>query len=129
MKKFVVFLLLPLYLLSVPGLAYSLHFCSEKLTSFSLVGQKPQKSCPCKKSPSPSDCCDDKQVSEKTDESRHTAHSFKLDGPKLGLLTALLPQFLARLFPLPAKHTFPHLPAFVPLPKNPVYLRIGAFLI
>ncbi len=130
MKKLVVLLLLPLYLLSVPGLAYSLHFCSKKLTSFSFA-QKAQKSCPCKKSQSPSasDCCDDQQVDTQTDDSLQTASAFKLDAPKLAVLTALLPQLLAQLFALSPTHLSYLDGAFVPLHKNPVYLRIGEFRI
>jgi hypothetical protein len=129
-KKLVVLLLLPLYLLSVPGLAYSLHFCSKKLTSFSLA-RKAHKSCPCKKAQSPAaaDCCDDQQVDTKTDDSLQTAAAFKLDAPKLAVLTALLPHFLARLFVLSHTHASYLDGAFVPLHKLPVYLRIGAFRI
>lgn len=128
MKKLVVLLLLPLYLLSVPGLAYSLHFCGKALTSFSFA-QKAKKSCPCKKSQSPSDCCDDQQVNTQTDDSLQTAAAFKLDAPKLAVLTVLLPQLLARLFALSPTHLSYLDGAFVPLHKNPVYLRIGEFRI
>jgi hypothetical protein len=127
-KKLVVLLLLPLYLLSVPGLAYSLHFCSKKLTSFSFA-QKARKSCPCKKSQSASDCCDDQQVDTKTDDSQQSAAAFKLDAPKLAVLTALLPHLLAQLFALSPTHLSYLDGAFVPLHKNPVYLRIGEFRI
>jgi hypothetical protein len=129
-KKLVVLLLLPLYLLSVPGLAYSLHFCSKKLTSFSFA-QKARKSCACKKaqSPSASDCCDDQRMDTKTDDSQRTASAFKLDAPKLAVLTTLLPHFLARLFALSPTHVSYLEGAFVPLHKIPVYLRIGEFRI
>jgi len=127
-KKLVVLLLLPLYLLSVPGLAYSLHFCGKKLTSFSFA-QKNKKSCPCKKAQSPSDCCDDQQIDSKIDESRQTATAFKLDAPKVGVPTALLPHFLARLFAQSGSRAFYPELAFVPLLKIPVYLRLGVFRI
>lgn len=130
MKKRVILLLLPLYLLSVPGLTYSLHCCSKKLTSFSLA-QKARKSCPCKKAhaPSAADCCDDQRVDTRTDDSLQTAAAFKLDAPKLAVLTTLLPHLLARLFARSHPHASGPDGAFVPRHKIPVYLRIGQFRI
>jgi hypothetical protein len=90
------------YLLSIPGLAYSLHFCGEKLTSYTFKDEI--KSCVCKQAkaqqeipPASSDCCDDQQVDLTTDNSQASSFDFKLGAPAFHLLPLFFLQFLSIL--------------------------------
>lgn len=103
LKKIVSVLLLLVYMLSIPGVAYSLHFCGEKLTSYSYKAPE-KKSCVCKpsktgqKTPAPeSKCCEDQQVQLSTENSKVSSFDFKLSAPAYNLLPLFFLPFLSRL--------------------------------
>jgi hypothetical protein len=127
MKKIVILLLLPLYLLSHAGLAYSLHFCAEALTSVSLLRQA-EKPCACPKPQADKGCCEEQQVDIQTDDAQASLFSYKLDALQV-LLSAVFTRLLACLFPqftagVPSGATDQPPPYKVPL-----YLLICVFLI
>ncbi|MDO1449226.1 hypothetical protein Q0590_23315 [Rhodocytophaga aerolata] len=103
MKKNVSILLMFVYLLSIPGLAYSLHFCGEKLTSYTFKSAE-KKSCVCNQAktqqenpPAASDCCDDQQVDLSTDNKQASSFDFKLGAPAYTLLPLFFLQLISGL--------------------------------
>lgn len=97
MKKIVSLLLLLVYMLSIPGIAYSLHFCGEKLSSFSYtVAEK--KTCACKQTKTQEetpakDCCEDQQVDLSAENSKAASFDFKLATPTYSLLSTFFIDF------------------------------------
>jgi hypothetical protein len=90
-------------MLSLPGVAYSLHFCGEKLTSYSFKAPE-KKSCVCKQSKTgqgtpaaENDCCNDQQVQLSTENSKASSFDFKLGVPVYSLLPLFFLPFLSRL--------------------------------
>ncbi len=61
MKRPLSFLLLLVYLLSSPGLAYSLHYCGQELTGVSVGAETPKSCCPPHQAPCGN--CHDQHVS------------------------------------------------------------------
>jgi hypothetical protein len=127
-KKAISLFLLSVFLLSVPGLAYSLHFCGEMLMK-SGISAEAKKACVCDKQQSEDDCCKDQQVDLSVDDSKQSAFDYKLDTPKLTLLSAVVPQLLLQLFAPTFKHSSFFELTDIPILKVPVYLFIGSFLI
>lgn len=128
MKKIVSLFLLSVFLLSVPGLAYSLHFCGEMLIKSGMATDA-KKSCVCDMPQASDDCCKDQQVSLSVDDSQQSLVDYKLDAPKIILLSAVIPQLLLKILS-PSFQNFPfsHHPDIL-ISKVPVYLFIGCFLI
>jgi hypothetical protein len=102
-------------MLSIPGIAYSLHFCGEKLSSYSYkVAEK--KSCACKQAKTQEevpakDCCDDQQVSLSTENSKVSTFDYKLGTHAYSLLSTFFIDFFFKfldneiaVFPTDASH-------------------------
>ncbi len=115
-------------MLSHTGLAYSMHFCGEMLTDFSVV-KKTAKACGCQMPQAENDCCSDQQVESNTDDSQLVVFDFKLDAPKFTILAAVIPQLLAHIFAPFSSYFFRAASSLPPHPKVPVYLFIGLFRI
>ena len=65
MRRSLSFLLLLVYLLSSPGLGYSMHFCGRVLTGVTVGAESPKTCCPPHQAPCGS--CHDKHVSSPAD--------------------------------------------------------------
>lgn len=133
MKKAISIFLLSVFLLSVPGLAYSLHFCGEMLKKSGITSQV-KKSCACSKKQSgekqsEDHCCKDQQVKLSLDDSKQSSFDYKLDAPKVALLSAVVPQLLLQLFAPTFDYSSSTEHEDIPILKVPVYLFIGSFLI
>jgi len=81
------------YLLSSPGLGFSMHYCGRVLTGVSMLAETPKSCCP--PSQAPCGSCHDKHVSSPAHESPLLAAA-----PLAALVPALLPAPLA--LPKPA---------------------------
>jgi hypothetical protein len=127
-KKIVSLFLLSVFLLSVPGLAYSLHFCGEILIK-SGIASDAKKTCICDKPQASDDCCQDQQVSLSVDDSQQSTVDYKLDAPKFVLLSAVIPQLLLKILSPSIQYSSFSVHPDVPILKVPVYLFIGSFLI
>jgi hypothetical protein len=91
-KRPLSFLLLLVYLLSSPGLGYSMHYCGQKLTGFSVLAETPKSCCPPRSAPCGG--CHDKHVSSPVqDAPLLTTAALALSVP------ALLPEPLAYSWP------------------------------
>lgn len=126
MKRFVSLFLLLSYLLSSPGLVYSMHFCGQSLTQVSVAKQA---HCCCPVPKKPAGCCHDQKVSSTLKDVKLTTAQFKLQAP------AALPAPLRLAYRLPIP-TYPAEAPAAPLaataappPCCPAYVRGHAFLI
>ena len=130
-KRFVGLFLLFSYLLSSPGLVYSMHYCGQALTAVS-VAQGGDTHCCCQDSGKPAaGCCHDKKVASGTKDVKLTAAHFQLQGPALVPAPGLLPavwQLAQAAYPAqePAARLAAHA---APPPECPAYVRGHAFLI
>lgn len=125
----IILLMLPLYLLSHAGLAYSLHLCGKAITSFSF-SENDHKTCACTKSKSQAtnDCCKEQSVDVATDEGQASFFSFKTDASKILLWTVfsdLFSSFLSKSVQVFGSHSLDG----PPLAKVPLYLLACVFLI
>ena len=131
MKRFVSLFLLFSYLLSSPGLVYSMHFCGQELTAVS-VRQDGDTHCCCRDTGKPAGrCCHDQKVSSKLKDIKLSAAHFKLTAPA----AVLAPAVLQLVWPLsqvvypadePAANLLLHA---APPPECPAYVRGHAFLV
>jgi hypothetical protein len=117
------------YLLSSPGLVYSMHFCGSAVTGVSIA--LPAHSCCCPLPKKPTGCCHDQKLSSTLKDVKLTTAQLKL--PVLVAVPA--PPALRLAYRLPAP-TYPaDAPATplrataVPPPACPAYVRGHAFLI
>ena len=130
-KRFVSLFLLFSYLLSSPGLVYSMHYCGQALTAVS-VAQGGDTHCCCRDSGKPATgCCHDKKVASGTKDVKLTAAHSQLLAPALVPAPGLLPavwQLAQAAYPAQEPAARPAVTA-APPPECPAYVRGHAFLI
>jgi hypothetical protein len=130
-KRFVSVFLLFSYLLSSPGLVYSMHFCGQELTAVS-VKQDGDTNCCCKDTGKPAGrCCHDKKVSSALKDIKLSAAHFQLQTPDLMPAPAVLRlvwQLSQVIYPTDEPVTNLQLHA-APPPECPAYVRGHAFLV
>ena len=122
------FLLLLVYLLSSPGLGYSMHYCGRVLTGVSVLAESPKTCCPPHQAPCGS--CHDKHVSSPADDATLLAAA-----SLAALVPALVPPPLAwtaaaRPKPWPTEPERQRPPVEVRAaasPPRPAYVRGHAF--
>ncbi|AIZ65565.1 hypothetical protein PK28_18255 (plasmid) [Hymenobacter sp. DG25B] len=131
MKRFVSLFLLFSYLLSSPGLVYSMHFCGQELTAVS-VAQGSDTHCCCRDTGKPaSGCCHDQKVSSALKDVKLSAAHFQLQAPDAVPAPAVLRlvwQLAQVAYPAdePAANLLAHA---APPPECPAYVRGHAFLV
>lgn len=132
MKRYVSLFLLFSYLLSSPGLVYSMHFCGQALTAVTVTPDA-DKHCCCQDTGTPDcGCCHDQEVVSAAKDLKLTAsHHFLLQAPDVAPAPAVL-QLVWQLAQLayPADEPASRLVAHAaPPPECPAYVRGHAFLI
>ncbi|GAA3954967.1 HYC_CC_PP family protein [Hymenobacter algoricola] len=131
MKRLTSFFLLFAYLLSSPGLVYSMHFCGQALTAVT-VADAADKHCCCQDTGTPDcDCCHDQEVVSAAKDLKLTATHFLLQAPDVAPAPAVV-QLVWQLAQLayPANEPASRLVAHAaPPPECPAYVRGHAFLI
>ena len=131
MKRFVSLFLLLSYLLSSPGLVYSMHFCGQELTAVS-VKQDGDTNCCCRDTGKPAGrCCHNQKVSSALKDIKLSAAHFKLQAPDITPAPAVL-QLVWQLSQMayPADKPISGLLVHAaPPPECPAYVRGHAFLI
>ena len=127
MKRFASLVLLLSYLLSSPGLVYSMHFCGQVLTEVSVAKEA---ACCCPILKKPTGCCHDQKVTSTLKDVKLNNAQLKLPVPVA--VPAPAPLRLAYRLPAP---TYPaEAPAAMraataaPPPDCPAYVRGHAFL-
>lgn len=130
-KRFVSLFLLFSYLLSSPGLVYSMHFCGQQLTAVS-VKQDGDTNCCCQDTGKPAGrCCHDQKVSSALKDIKLSAAHFQLPAPAVVPAPAVLRlvwQLAQVAYPAdgPAADLLAHA---APPPECPAYVRGHAFLV
>ncbi|MDQ2770524.1 MAG: hypothetical protein M3Y54_08495 [Bacteroidota bacterium] len=126
MKRILSLFLLVSYLLSSPGLVYSMHFCGATMTGVSVAHAA---ACCCPLPKKPAGCCHDQKLSSTLKDVKLTTAQLKLPV----LVPAPAPLRLAYRLPVP---TYPADAPAAPLrataappPECPAYVRGHAFLI
>ncbi|MBO0360485.1 hypothetical protein J0X19_21160 [Hymenobacter sp. BT186] len=131
MKRYVSLFLLFSYLLSSPGLVYSMHFCGQALTAVTVTTDS-DKNCCCQNTGKPDcGCCHDKKVSSALKDIKLSADHFKLPVPDAVPAPAVLRlvwQLAQVAYPAdePAAQLLAHA---APPPECPAYVRGHAFLV
>ena len=131
MKRFASLFLLFSYLLSSPGLVYSMHFCGQELTAVT-VAQDGDTNCCCQDAGKPAGrCCHDKKVSSALKDIKLSAAHFKLpvsDAVPAPAVLRLVWQLAQVIYPADelAAQLRAHAP---PPPECPAYVRGHAFLV
>lgn len=131
MKCFASLFLLFSYLLSSPGLVYSMHFCGQQLTAVT-VAQDSDTNCCCQDAGKPAGrCCHDQKVSSALKDIKLSAAHFKLQAPEAVPAPAVLRlvwQLAQVIYPAdePAAQLLAHA---APPPECPAYVRGHAFLV
>jgi len=130
-KRFVSLFLLFSYLLSSPGLVYSMHFCGQALTAVT-VADDADKHCCCQDMGTPDcGCCHDQKVDSAAKDLKLSATHFLLQAPDVAPAPAVL-RLVWQLTQLaysadePASKLVAH---SAPPPECPAYVRGHAFLI
>lgn len=129
MRKFIVSIVLSLYIASSIGVCVSMHYCGDNLTSTSILAVSSPK-CPCGSEKMKKDCCEDKEVAYTIDDyQNHESNS--------SINFKLLPTFIA--FDFPKFDTYQELKdnsvvfiKYYPPPdnySNPIYIINQVFLI
>ena len=130
-KRFVSLFLLFSYLLSSPGLVYSMHFCGQELTAVS-VQQDGDTNCCCQDTGKPAGrCCHDQKVSSALKDIKLSATHFQLQAPALVPAPTVL-QLVWQLAQVahPADEPVGGLLLHAaPPPECPAYVRGHAFLV
>ena len=131
MKRFVSLFLLFSYLLSSPGLVYSMHFCGQELTAVS-VKQDGDTNCCCQDTHKPPcGCCHDQKVSSALKDIKLSTAHFKQQAPGLVPAPAVL-RLVWQLSQVACRADEPvanlRLHA-APPPECPAYVRGHAFLV
>lgn len=126
MKRFLSLFLLLSYLISSPGLVYSMHFCGQTLTDVSVAKEA---ACCCPLPKKPTGCCHDQKVASTIKDVKLTSAQLKLP------VSAVVPTPLRLAYRLPVP-TYPAeappaslAAAAAPPPNCPAYVRGHAFLI
>ena len=131
LKRFVSLFLLCSYLLSSPGLVYSMHFCGQELTAVS-VAHNGDTNCCCQDTGKPAGrCCHDQKVSSALKDIKLSAAHFKLQAPAAAISPAVLQtkwQLSPVVYPVDEPSINLRLHA-APPPECPAYARGHAFLI
>jgi len=129
LKRFLSLFLLLSYLLSSPGLVYSMHFCGQTLTEVS-VAKEAACCCPLP-AKKPAGCCHDQKVTSTLKDVKLTSAQLKLPA----LVAVPAPAHLRLAYRLPTL-TYPAEAPAAPLaatvappPDCPAYVRGHAFLI
>ena len=131
MKRFVSLFLLFSYLLSSPGLVYSMHFCGQEMTAVS-VAQGGDTNCCCQDTGKPAGrCCHDQKMSSALKDIKLSTAHFQLPAPDMVPATAVLRlvwQLAQTVYSAeePATNLLLHA---APPPECPVYVRGHAFLV
>ncbi|MBO3272091.1 HYC_CC_PP family protein [Hymenobacter defluvii] len=131
MKRLTSLFLLFAYLLSSPGLVYSMHFCGQSLEGVSIKQQIP-RSCCCQAMRAPArGCCHDQVVTSSVKDVKLTTSGVKVAAPAIAPAPALLPLvWHLSTFTLPLDEPESGLTAHAaPPPECPAYVRGHAFLI
>ena len=128
MKRVVSLFLLLSYLLSSPGLVYSMHFCGQSLTQVSVTSEA---HCCCPVPKKPAGCCHDQKVSSTLKDVKLSTAQFKLQVPAAGLVPPVLRLAYRLATPTyPAEEpAAPLVATAAPPPCCPAYVRGHAFLI
>lgn len=92
MKKSLVFFFVFLYVLSVSGASFNLHFCGNSLEQISFAGFG-HKGCCCGKAMMKKDCCKDKQISFKSEKDQQRYESAGTIVCSTENTVTLLPEF------------------------------------
>ena len=130
-KRLVSFFLLFAYLLSSPGLVYSMHFCGQSLTAVSLQADG-KRNCCCETMRNPGcGCCHDQLLTSSVKDVKLTTAQVLVAAPATVATPALLPlvwRLSTATFPLdePESKLAAHA---APPPECPAYVRGHAFLI
>lgn len=128
MKRFASLFLLLSYLLSSPGLVYSMHFCGDTLTEVSVTREA---ACCCPVPKKPAGCCHDQKLRSTLKDVKLTTAQLKL--PVLVAVpapAALRPAYRLPTPTYPAEApAAPRLATAAPPPDCPAYVRGHAFLI
>ena len=130
-KRFTSLFLLFSYLLSTPGLVYSMHFCGQKLTAVS-VKKDGDTNCCCQDTGKPAGrCCHDQKVSSALKDIKLSAAHYKQQAPAAVLTPAVLQlvwQLSQVVYPAdePVANLLLHA---APPPECPAYVRGHAFLV
>ncbi|MFD1470279.1 hypothetical protein ACFQ48_18780 [Hymenobacter caeli] len=128
MKRFLSLFLLLSYLLSSPGLVYSMHFCGPTLTEVSVTSEA---ACCCPVPKKPAGCCHDKKLSSTLKDVKLSTAQLKL--PVLVAVPAPPALRLAYRLPTPTypadEPAAPLQATAAPPPACPPYVRGHAFLI
>ena len=131
MKRLVSFFLLFAYLLSSPGLVYSMHFCGQNLTAVSLE-QGGKRNCCCDTMRAPA-CggCHDQAVTSSVKDIKPPTHPVQVSAPAVVPAPALLPLvWHLSTFSLPLDEPETGFATHAaPPPECPAYVRGHAFLI
>ncbi|WP_162549724.1 HYC_CC_PP family protein [Hymenobacter nivis] len=128
MKRLLSLFLLVSYLLSSPGLVYSMHFCGATMTGVSVAHEA---ACCCPVPKKPTGCCHDQKLSSTLKDVKLTTAQLKLPV----LLAVPAPPVLRLAYRLPIP-TYPADEPAAPLRATaapplacPAYVRGHAFLI
>jgi hypothetical protein len=130
-KRYVSLFLLFSYLLSSPGLVYSMHFCGQALTAITVTPDA-NKHCCCQNTGKPDcGCCHDQKVVSAAKDLKLTATHFLLQAPDVAPAPAVLQLvWQLALLAYPANEPASKLVAHAaPPPECPAYVRGHAFLI
>ena len=128
MKRFLSLLLLVSYLLSSPGLVYSMHFCGATMTGVSVSHEA---ACCCPLPKKPAGCCHDQKLSSTLKDVKLTTAQLKVS-----MSVAMSPPATLRLAYRLLIPTYPADEPAAPLRATaappsacPAYVRGHAFLI
>ncbi len=126
LKRFLSLFLLVSYLLSSPGLVYSLHYCGTTVTGVSLAAAEPASCCGAMKKPA--GCCHDQKVQSTIKDAKLTVAQIKLLVPvALPVPPVVRPLFRQALtYPAEAVAIVP-VARPAPPPVCPAYVRGHAF--
>src|SRR5574337_1240402 len=97
MKRFLSFILMLLYVASVSGASFDVHFCGKKIQKISIAGFG-HKGCCCKKAMPENDCCKDKVVTFKSGKEHKRIESVTAPVSIPKNIPAQLPSFMACVF-------------------------------
>lgn len=131
MKRVIGLFLLVSYLLSSPGLVYSMHFCGQTLTAVFMAPDADRHCCCEAAHKPPCRCCHDQKVSSAIKDVKLSAAEFKLVAPALVATAAVLHcRWLLWQAAGPADEPATRLLApAAPPPKCPTYVRGHALLV
>lgn len=124
-------LLLFAYLLSSPGLVYSMHFCGQQVTNVSFAHRGDDDCCCRTATRSACYCCHDQEISSAVQDVKLTAFQAKMEAPAWQEAPTLLPIVwqLSTVFALTKSAVRWSEVDGAPPPACPAYVRGHAFRI